>query len=391
MKKIYLDIAGKKHSLYNELINYPPYGYEFVTKNETWEKTSKFISEIDFLYSFQKNVLAKIIPVNLAKAYFDKFKKLPKDINLTYSSGHLIFRKEPWVVDLEFVTHLAGYNYGHLKRYQRIIEKVLRSENCKKIMPWTDAGKKTIFLTIKDKKILNKVETVHLAMHKKNFDKQFNKDKIKLLFVASINIPKDFDIKGGKEVLESFLRLNNRYDNLELVIRSYVPKHIKEKFKQIKNIQIIDEIIQWEELEKEFKSADIFLFPSHNTPGMVILEAMSYELPVITTDVWANPEMVSDGKTGFLIKKSKKINYYINNFIPNWSEQKTLEIIKNATDSAVVNELVEKTGILIENERIRRRMGFQGRQEIEIGKFSIDFRNNKLKEIFDEALESDLS
>ncbi|GAI75273.1 unnamed protein product [marine sediment metagenome] len=185
--------------------------------------------------------------------------------------------------------------------------------------------------------------------------------------------------------MEAFSQLNKKYDNLELVIRSYVPQHIKEKYKKLRNIKIIDKIIPWEELEQEFKFSDIFLFPSHHTPGLAILEAMSYELPVITTDVWANPELVKDGETGFIIKKSEKIQYYVENFIPNWSVPESLKIIKNTTDPTVVEELVDKTRILIENEELRRRMGRAGRQEIEIGRFSIEKRNEKLRKIFDEA------
>ncbi|CAD6491643.1 MAG: Glycosyl transferases group 1 [Candidatus Argoarchaeum ethanivorans] len=385
MKKIYLDVAGKMHSLYNEMINYPPEGYEFISEQVSWDKRSKSISNTDFIYSFQKNVLGKLMPVNIAKAYLDRFKKIPPDVDLTYSSGHLVFREEPWIIDLEFVTHLTGYSYRHFKRYRRTVEKILKSENCKKIMPWTDAGKKTILLTIKDKEILDKVETVHLAVHKKNFTKQYDEDKIKLLFVGSANIPKDFDIKGGKEVLEAFSKLNENYDNLELVIRSYVPPQMEEKYKKVKNIKVIDNIVPWAELEAEFKSADIFLFPSHNTPGLAILDAMSYELPVITTDVWANPELVSDGETGFVIKKSDKIQYYTENFIPNWSAPKSLEVIKKITDPNVVKELVEKAGILIEDGSLRKKMGKAGRQEIETGKFSIEERNEKLKNVFDEA------
>ncbi len=114
---------------------------------------------------------------------------------------------------------------------------------------------------------------------------------------------------------------------------------------------------------------------------------MSYELPIITTDVWANPELVSDGKTGFVIKKSGKIQYYTENFIPNWSAPESLKIIKRMTDHKVVKELVEKTCMLIEDENLRKRMGRAGRQEIESGKFSIEKRNEKLKRVFEEATE----
>jgi len=385
MKRIYLDFHGKQHSLYINLINYPPEGYEFVSNATPLSKFTKLASSISFVPKLMMNSINRIIPISILKPYLERNSKLPSDIKLIYSSGHVIFKEISWVVDLEFVTHLGGYDFRLFNRYKRTIKKALESENCKKIMPWTDAGKKTIFLTINNKEILDKVETVHLAVHKKNFAKQYNKDKIKILFVGSQNLPKDFDIKGGKEVFETFNILNKQYNNLELAVRSYVPKNLKTKYSKFKNVKIIDQIVPWSVLGEEFKSADIFLFPAHNTPGLAILDALSYELPVITTDVWANPELVKDGETGFIIKKSDKIQYYIENFIPNWSAPESLKIIKETINPKVVNELVEKTSILIEDESLRRRMGKAGRQEIESGTFSIEKRNAKLERIFDDA------
>ena len=54
--------------------------------------------------------------MNLIKSYIEKLKKKPKDADLTYSSGHLVFRNEPWIVDLEYLTHLSGYSYKHFKQ-----------------------------------------------------------------------------------------------------------------------------------------------------------------------------------------------------------------------------------------------------------------------------------
>ena len=65
-----------------------------------------------------------------------------------------------------------------------------------------------------------------------------------------------------------------------------------------------------------------------------------------------------------------------------------MKIIRSMVDPKVVEELADKTSILIENEDLRRRMGRAGRQEIETGKFSIEKRNEKLKRIFDEVTET---
>jgi glycosyltransferase involved in cell wall biosynthesis len=392
-KLIYLDVAGRIHSLHKELLLSPPSGYRFVTIESDWDKVSDIVSRTDILYSLQLNVLAKLFPPNLVKAYLERFKKPPNGTVLTYSIGHLVFRKEPWVVDMEFVTQLTGYNFKHFKRLRWLIEKFFASEYCKKIICWTEAGKKTILLNLDCESFADKVEVVPLAVRKKNFVKDFsiNGKNVKLLFVGSANIPGEFEYKGGKEVLEAFFILRRRYKNIELVIRSDIPPELKAKYKgKLENVKLIENIVAWDRLEQEFKTADIFLFPTHSTPGLVILDAMSYELPVVTTDVWANTEQVEDGKTGLVIRKSSKIQYCSENFIPKWSHypaSKFARLIK-ATDPTVVRELAEKTSVLIENEDLRRSMGKAGRQRIELGKFSVHKRHEKLKKIFDEALET---
>lgn len=385
MNKIYLDFHGKKHSLYDNLINSPPSGYEFVFDGTKLNRFIKQASNISFVPKLLMNSINRVVPVSILKPYLEKNSPPPDGASLIYSSGHVIFKNFSWVVDLEFVTHLSGYNLNHLKHYYKSIKSALESENCKKIMPWTEAGKKTVNLTFDSEKIREKTETVYLAVPPKNFVKDYNKDTIKLLFVGSQNLPKDFDIKGGKEVFETFNLLTRQYNNLELVVRSFVPKNLKLNFLKYKNVKIIDQIVPWDILEREFKTADIFLFPSYHTPGLAILDAMSYELPVITTDVWANPEMVEDGRTGFIIKKSENIKYYTKNFIPNWSAPETIKIIKRIVDPRVVKELVEKTSVLIEDENLRRMMGLASRQVIETGKFSIETRNEKFKRVFDTA------
>jgi glycosyltransferase involved in cell wall biosynthesis len=108
---------------------------------------------------------------------------------------------------------------------------------------------------------------------------------------------------------------------------------------------------------------------------------MSYELPVVTTDVFANPELVQDGKTGFLIKKNQTAHYFING-IPNWGTPQFMKEIRK-TDSILVSELVEKIEYLLNDDQLRRDFGKAGREEIERGKFSLYNRNNRLKQLFD--------
>ncbi|GAI07130.1 unnamed protein product, partial [marine sediment metagenome] len=152
------------------------------------------------------------------------------------------------------------------------------------------------------------------------------------------------------------------------------------------NIKWLESIIPQEQLEEEFKAADIFVLPSHHTPWGLILEAMSYELPVITTDVYANPELVNDGVDGFLIKKSDKVPYPYQSSVPpdDLARHRFKEAIRRV-DPRVVQDLVQKISILMENPELRRRMGRAARWEVEEGEHSVKKRNEKLKRIFDEA------
>ena len=344
------------------------------SKFDTFPKTIRAISN-------------KIIPISIIKPYIEKNLIFSPEVSLIYSSGHIIFNKKyPWVVDLEFVTHFSGYDIKSFLRYKKYIQECLESENCKRILPWTKAGSRTVELSFSSDKIYDKIQTVYLSVPPKKFIKNHNSDIIRLLFVGSQNFPKDFEIKGGKEVFEAFKILRKKYDNIQLLVRSFVPIMIKEKYKKCPNIIIIDYTVSGETLDLLFKSADIFVFPSHNTPGLVILDAMSYELPIVTTNVWGNSEMVTDSVNGFLVEKSVEIDYYSDNFIPKWGSGEFLNKLKKDLDSKVVDEIVKKTGILIDDEKLRRRMGKAGRHDIEQGKFSITNRNIKLKRIFDEAI-----
>ena len=133
-----------------------------------------------------------------------------------------------------------------------------------------------------------------------------------MLFVGTVNIPGEFHLKGGHIVLEAFTILNKKYNNLEL--------------------------------------------------AGVFLDAISYELPVITTDVHANPELVEDGKTGLLIERSSKVPYYMENWIaPGVGDKSDFSKAIKVLDEAMVADLVEKTSLLMEDKELRRQMSKTGR------------------------------
>ena len=133
--------------------------------------------------------------------------------------------------------------------------------------------------------------------------------------------------------------------------------------------------------ESIFGDCDIYVQPTIiDSYGVSILEAMSTGLPVVCTDDFTLPELVRNGHNGFLVKCP--VHWYDYREDPN----KYCKLAK-APHKQTVKELVEKVSILIEDEKLRKRMGKKSFEMVESGEFSIQKRNSKLKRIYKEAIE----
>lgn len=381
-KKIYLEPAWRMHSGEEAQFSHPPHGYEFVIPNGLSQRTVKALSNVGPAYSLLETV-NKAVPLILIKAHLERLRRRPQGTSLTYSLYHLVFRREPWVIELENICNLSGGNAGFLKRHRRFFEATLASPWCKKIIAWSDTTVRSLFLNLDCSRFAHKIEKVPLTTSKKSVVKDYNKDKVKLLFVNSANILGNFKLKGGQEVLEAFARLRRQYDNIELVIRSDMPNGLRDKYRGLPDVRFIEERLPFELLEREYATADIFLAPGYMMAVWAILEAMSYELPVVATDIACAGEFVEQGQTGFILQNSRRVPCYEDNlFLP---PQARLRARIQTADPDVVAELVTKTSILIENPELRRQMAAAGRHEIEQGRLSIESRSEKLKRILDEA------
>jgi glycosyltransferase involved in cell wall biosynthesis len=383
MKTVYYEPAGRLQVFDKQFLFHPPDGYEFTTKRTSWDRAiSPAVNNDRLFFLVNLNILRKTVPVHLVKAYLEKLKTIPGDVALTFSRNHLIFRNEPWVIHVEWPTSLAGFSYTYFRACKKIIERVLNSYWCKGILTWSEIAKESIERNLQ--LTSSEVHVVPLSVPAKDFVKSYDGRRIRLLFVGSANIPGEFELKGANVLLDAFIQLDRRYSNLELVIRSDVSADFRRKCQKHSNIKLIEGIVGWERLEEEFKKADIFLFPGHHTPFNTILDAMSYELPAIVTDVYGNPELVQNGKTGFLIQRSKAVPYFHSNLVPDGVSTKFKRAIRTP-DEAVVRSFVEKAGLLIEDEKLRRSMGKAARWEVEEGRFSLTNRNIILKRVLDKA------
>jgi glycosyltransferase involved in cell wall biosynthesis len=288
--------------------------------------------------------------------------------DLIHCAHCLSLNNKPWVVDTEVYDRVsAGGNIAYSLIGKAIIKNRLRSKNCKKILVWSEDCKKSFEEAFPDDKdILNKITLVPFALPVKKFKKIEHKGKVVLLFLA-----RWFDAKGGRQTLEVFDRLTKKHKNVEAIFICPTPEEFRKRYSANKNIKMF-ELMPQEKLFREiYPSADIFVYPGFgDSYGFAMPEASAFGLPIVTVDSFARREIVQDGKTGFIVERPKSYKDY------------------SCMDEKMLNDLANKTSILIENPALRKKMGQTAMKEVESGKFSINNRNKKLRSIYEEALRS---
>lgn len=106
----------------------------------------------------------------------------------------------------------------------------------------------------------------------------------------------EWERKGGPVLLEAFRLLRRAHPEARLTIVGCAP--------QIREPGVyIEGRVPLAEVPKYYRSASVFCLPTLNEPfGLVFLEAASFGLPVVATRIGAIPEIVADGKSGYLVE-----------------------------------------------------------------------------------------
>ncbi|MBL7886374.1 MAG: glycosyltransferase family 4 protein [Flavobacterium sp.] len=170
--------------------------------------------------------------------------------------------------------------------------------------------------------------------------------------------------KGQPLLLDAFYLLTKKFDNIKLVFIGSAPPNqenfeitLNEKIKeyQLQNKALI--IPFQEEIGKFWDSIDIAVVPSTEPEpfGMVVIEAMLSEKPVVASNHGGPTEIVLPNETGFLFEPNNK------------------------------ESLAENIEKLIVDPVLRKRLGTNGKKRaIEV--FSVDNHVRHFEKIFEEIL-----
>ena len=114
--------------------------------------------------------------------------------------------------------------------------------------------------------------------------------------------------KGALYLIDAFARIPQNEFTLHLVGRadkeSFYYQKILNRVKQlgIEKIVVFHDGQEQENIKYLYSTSDIFVLPSlKETFGIVLVEAMHYKLPIITTNISAMPDLVKDGENGLLV------------------------------------------------------------------------------------------
>jgi glycosyltransferase involved in cell wall biosynthesis len=353
--KVYLQYPWKfpDSPYYKYLTENPPKDIKYLSieKQKGVITNKRFFLFSNFL---KKNIrrFANLLHLTIPNAHLSP----EGDYDLIHCAHCLSKNKDkPWVADFERVWQM----FVGIKDKNSIkkSKEILLRDNCKKIIAWTEESNKQIAEDFPE--IKNKIEVIYPAVPITKIKKKKHKT-INLLFVGRY-----FYQKGGLHALDVIDRLTRKYKNVNGIIVSEIPEEVKKKYSSNNKVKFDGLIPQRELLTKIFPISDILIYPGYSDSfGFILLEAMSFGIPIVTVEGVARKEIVQEGKTGFVVERPTNLDIRKINHI-------------------LVRKLLEKSSRLIGNKKLRERMSKNCIKEIKNGRFSIKEMNKKLKKIYE--------
>ena len=395
-------------------LNNPPSGYKFVMNIE--DNYNKLIvinlmqlfvllvsGDKWYLNIFQKSWKLGIFKTIIICLKFIKSKgicsqlKIPHNTKLAFvPSFPYILGQCPWMIEIEdtttlFLPFIRNGKTSDIKIHEHpifyTVKALIESESCRGIICHIKSTAESIPILFQNSQLSNKVFHIPLGVDLPSTSNDNNKKdnaKVTILFTNSwAQHPLSFYLRGGIDILEAFSILSSKYTQLQLVIRSQLPKDLDHRYQKIikgDRVKLIDKFLPKEELEMLFYEVDIYALPAARIHVVSILGAMAHGIPVVVSDGWGIEEYVEHGWNGLVVSGRYGKCSWID-------EQGVLREDYSSlwkSDPEVVTRLVAAFSELIENPDKRKKIGENARKDVD-KKFSIENWNSGLKRAFDIA------
>lgn len=163
-----------------------------------------------------------------------------------------------------------------------------------------------------------------------------NQDTKLLLFFGFVR-----EYKGLKHLLRAMPIVKQQLENIKLMVVGSFGDDKEEYMQLIKEnhiedcVEVIDDYTPDNEVEKYFAGCDLVVLPYESaTQSGIVQIAYGFEKPVIVTNVGGLPDVVTDGKTGYVVeeKNPRKLADAIIDFYENKKEEEFIENVKQEAE-----------------------------------------------------------
>jgi glycosyltransferase involved in cell wall biosynthesis len=122
-----------------------------------------------------------------------------------------------------------------------------------------------------------------------------NLDSVRFQHKNILFVGIDWERKGGPDLLKAFEIVQQAHPDATLTIVGCTPEV------SISNVAVVGKI-PLEEVGYYYEKASIFCLPTTNEPaGVVFIEAMSYHIPLVGTNIGAVPDFITQGCNGYMV------------------------------------------------------------------------------------------
>lgn len=209
---------------------------------------------------------------------------------------------------------LQPEKYSKIQAFFRRLYVKLQVKLSDQIITVSNYSKKSLHKTLSINS--NKINVIYNSFENKKFNKEFNNLNPYILCVGELEKTKNFEVvikalelvKSQNLTLKIVGRFGNDYDNIRNLINASPVKN------RIQLLGYVDSTT----LDSLYKNAYIFVFPSiFEGFGIPLIEAMSYKLPIISSNATCLPEIGGTAALYFEPKDEKKLSTLIDEILNN--------------------------------------------------------------------------
>ncbi len=260
---------------------------------------SSYEDEIQRLKTSKINTLRRLLGIVNIRIKFDP------EADLFFTYGCLLITNKPYCVYIENGMALYNYDVGLSKNplAKLYVSWLVQSQKCQALIFMSKAAEKSFYAGVRySVKTLAALQLksyqIYPLVEARSGDVKRVSGNLKLLFTGM------FYMKGGLELIRAFNLLRQRYSNLELTIVTHL-QTIKPSdlslMKELPGLTILDAKLDAEAMDCLYKIHDIFILPTlRDSFGLVLIEALSYGMPIICTDQFATTEVAKEGYNAFV-------------------------------------------------------------------------------------------